>query len=319
MADSYNELLDKSTFEHDEMVPGVFFEYNYHLRNKLNVLAGVRADHSTVSGTFITPRFHAKWNINNWLIWRASAGKGFRTSIPLAENNYLLASSRNIVIDNDLQQEEAINIGTSLNTNIPIGDRKLSLTFDYYRTIFEKQVIRDTDSDPHIIHFTNLDGNSYSNALQAELRYELFDGVTLNAAYRINDVKQTINGKLREAPLQSRYKGMLSLSYATRLNKWQFDVTGQFNGGGRMPDPATINPLWENTFNSFTVVNTQITKNFKHWSFYAGAENLLNFTMDNPLIASNDPWGDNFDGSMIWGPIHGRKIYLGLRYTINNY
>ncbi|MDA3879727.1 MAG: TonB-dependent receptor [Prolixibacteraceae bacterium] len=174
----------------------------------------------------MSPRIHAKWNITNWLIWRASAGKGFRTSIPLAENSYLLASSRNIVIDNDLQQEEAVNVGTSLSANILVGERELSLTFDYYRTIFEQQVIRDTDSDPHMIHFTNLDGNSYSNALQAELLYELFEGFTFNAAYRINDVKQTINGQLREAPLQSSYKGMLSMSYATRLDKWQFDLTG---------------------------------------------------------------------------------------------
>jgi outer membrane receptor for ferrienterochelin and colicins len=55
MADSYNELLNEATFLHDELVPGVFFEYNYHLPNKLNVLAGIRTDHSTVFGTFVTP------------------------------------------------------------------------------------------------------------------------------------------------------------------------------------------------------------------------------------------------------------------------
>lgn len=319
LGDSYDETLNETAFTHDEMVPGVFFEYNYHLRNRLNILAGVRADYSSVYGAFITPRVHAKWDVNNWLIWRASAGKGFRTSIPLAENSYMLASSREIVIDNNLQQEEAVNIGTSLNATIPVGVRELSVTLDYYHTNFMQQVIRDVDSNPHEVHFSNLDGTSYSNAIQAELFYEILDGFTINAAYRVNDVKQTINGQLREATLQSRYKGLLSLSYATRLNKWQFDLTGQFNGGGRMPDPASGNPLWENEFSPFTVVNTQITKNFKKWSFYAGAENLFNFTMDNPIIASNDPWGNNFDGSMIWGPVHGRKIYVGMRYTLKNY
>lgn len=319
LGDSFDETLNETAFTHDEMVPGIFFEYNYHLRNRLNILAGVRADYSSVYGAFITPRIHAKWDITNWLIWRASAGKGFRTSIPLAENSYLLASSRDMVIDENLQQEEAVNLGTSLNANIPVGARELSVTLDYYRTNFTQQVVRDIDSNPHEVHFTNLNGNSYSNAIQAELFYEVIDGLTLNAAYRINDVKQTINGQLREIPLQSRYKGLLSLSYATRLDKWQFDLTGQFNGGGRMPDPAGEAPLWEEEFSPFTVVNTQITKNFKKWSFYAGAENLFNFKMDNPIIASNDPWGNNFDGSMIWGPVHGRKIYVGLRYTLSNF
>ena len=77
--------------------------------------------------------------------------------------------------------------------------------------------------------------------------------------------------------------------------------------------------LWNKTFDPFTVFNAQITKNFKRWSFYVGSENLSNFTMDNPIIAANEPWGSNFDGSMVWGPVHGRKIYFGMRYTINNY
>ncbi len=319
LGDSYNELLNDVDYSQNEMVPGMFFEYNYHIQNSFNLLAGVRADYSSAYGFFVTPRVHAKWNISNWFIWRASAGKGFRTSRPLAENSYLLASSRKMIIDNNLQQEEAINLGTSINANIPVGTRDMSITIDYYHTNFINQIIGDVDSNPHKIHFANLDGASYSNAIQAEVFYELFNGFTLNAAYRINDVKQTIAGELREAPLQSRYKGLISLSYATRLNKWQFDLTGQFNGGGRMPDPNPEHALWNKTFDPFTVVNTQITKNFKQWSFYAGAENLFNFKMDNPIIDAMNPWGENFDGSMIWGPVHGRKIYIGLRYTLNNF
>lgn len=319
LGDNFNEKLNLNEMSHRELVPGAFFEYSYDQHQKLNVLAGVRADYSTIYGLFFTPRLHARWNINPWLVWRASAGKGFRTSVPLAENSYLLASSREIIIDENLKQEEALNLGTSVSAKIPIGERELTLMVDFYRTNFNNQVIRDVDSDVHAVHFTNLKGLSYSNSFQTEVFYELFRGFTINAAYRINDVKQTINGQLSEMPLNSRYKGLLSLSYATRLNKWQFDFTSQFNGGGRMPEPAVENPLWTKTFDPFTVFNAQITKNFKRWSFYVGSENLSNFTMANPIIAANEPWGNNFDGSMVWGPVHGRKIYFGMRYTINNY
>lgn len=319
LGDNFNEKLNLNEMSHRELVPGAFFEYSYDQHQKLNVLAGVRADYSTIYGLFFTPRLHARWNINPWLVWRASAGKGFRTSVPLAENSYLLASSREIIIDENLKQEEALNLGSSVSAKIPIGERELTLMVDFYRTNFNNQVIRDVDSDVHAVHFTNLKGLSYSNSFQTEVFYELFRGFTINAAYRINDVKQTINGQLSEMPLNSRYKGLLSLSYATRLNKWQFDFTSQFNGGGRMPEPAVENPLWTKTFDPFTVFNAQITKNFKRWSFYVGSENLSNFTMANPIIAANEPWGNNFDGSMVWGPVHGRKIYFGMRYTINNY
>ncbi|MFA9389261.1 MAG: TonB-dependent receptor domain-containing protein [Prolixibacteraceae bacterium] len=319
MGDGYNEELNSTKHTHTEAVPGAFFQYAYNLNNKLNILAGIRADYSTIYRLFVTPRIHTKWNANDWLTIRASAGKGYRTSIPLAENSYLLASSRELIVDQNLNQEEAINMGTSATLALPIGEKELSVSIDYYRTNFVNQVIRDVDSDVHQVHFKNLEGLSYANSFQAEAFYELVHGLTINAAYRINDVNQTINGTLRELPLVSRYKGLLSLSYATRLKKWQFDLTSQFNGGGRLPDASTVNPLWKEEFDPFTIFNAQITKNYKLWSFYVGGENLSNFTMSSPIIASDKPWGPNFDGSMIWGPVHGRTIYFGLRYTIKDY
>jgi outer membrane receptor for ferrienterochelin and colicin len=317
LADSFDEKLNNQSFSTTELVPGIYYEYNLNLEHKLNILAGLRADYSTKYGLFFTPRVHAKWEIIEGFTWRASAGKGYRTSIPLAENSYLLASSREVLVDNDLEQEEAVNIGTSLNAQIPIGEQKLSFTVDYYRTNFINQVIKNVDQNPHIVAFTNLDGASFSNAFQAEVTYEPIENLTLNVAYRLNDVKQTIDGQLREMPLNSRYKGLASVSYATLGRKWQFDFTSQFSGGGRLPDPDKVNPLWEKEFKPYTILNGQITKNFKQWSIYAGGENLLNFMMHNPVVAANDPFGNNFDGTMIWGPVHGRKLYAGIRFTIN--
>jgi outer membrane receptor for ferrienterochelin and colicin len=317
LADSFNENLNNRSSSSTEWVPGVFYEYNLNIEHKLNILAGVRADYSSRFGLFFTPRIHAKWEIIEGLTWRASAGKAYRTSIPLAENNYLLASSREVVIADNLKQEEAVNVGTSFNAQIPVGEQNISLTVDYYRTNFINQVVKNVDSDPHKVVFSNLDGQSYSNAFQAEITYEPIHNLTFNAAYRLNDVKQTIDGQRREIPLNSRYKGLASVSYATHEREWQFDFTSQFNGGGRLPDPDKVNPLWEKEFKPYTILNAQITKNFKQWSLYAGAENLLNFMMHNPVVAANEPFGSNFDGTMIWGPVHGRKFYAGIRFTIN--
>ena len=120
-----------------------------------------------------------------------------------------------------------------------------------------------------------------------------------------------------EKPLVSDYKGLLTASYQTPLKKWQFDLTSQFNGGGRMPTPDASNPLWEPNFKAYTVVNAQITKYFRQWSIYVGAENLFNYKQPNPIIDASNPRGDNFDGSMVWGPVHGRKIYAGIRFNIS--
>ena len=83
-----------------------------------------------------------------------------------------------------------------------------------------------------------------------------------------------------------------------------------------MPLPDTTHPLWDRKFKDYTVVNAQVTRFFRRWSVYVGSENLFDFTQDTPIIDASNPRGDNFDGSMIYGPVHGRKIYAGIRFNI---
>ena len=49
---------------------------------------------------------------------------------------------------------------------------------------------------------------------------------------------------------------------------------------------------------------------------YIGGENLTNFTQPNPIINADNPFEDGFDASLIWGPVMGRNIYVGVRYKI---
>lgn len=312
----------RNVFDRTEVVPGAYVQYTYNLNDKLIVLGGIRADYSSLYDFFVTPRVHIKYNPFDWFHVRASAGKGFRTANILAENNFLLSSSRKMNIADNLDQEEAWNTGVNLAFYIPLFGKELTLNGEWYYTDFRKQVVVDMDSDPHAVSFYNLDGKSYSNSFQVEATYPFFRGFTLTAAYRYTDAKTDyrnaagVTQRLKK-PLVSDYKGLLTASYQTPLKKWQFDLTGQFNGGGRMPTPDATNPLWEPNFNAYTVVNAQITKYFRRWSVYLGAENLFDYKQSHPIIDAGNPRGENFDGSMVWGPVHGRKIYAGLRFNIS--
>ena len=93
------------------------------------------------------------------------------------------------------------------------------------------------DKDTHGIYFYNLNGKSTSSVFQIDVTYPLFRGFTLLGAYRWMDVKCTYGDRTLRKPLTSRYKALVTASYETSLKKWQFDVTVQFNGGGRMPTP----------------------------------------------------------------------------------
>ena len=164
------------------------------------------------------------------------------------------------------------------------------------------------DSNPHIVHFTNLVGDSYSHTWQAEAAYPLFEGFTLTATYRRTNVKSTYDGVLREKPLTNKYKGLITAQYKPGLGKWQLDATLQLNGGGRMPDGD-----WDSRYKGFEQLNAQVTRFFRHWSIYAGGENITGRRQKHPIIAADAPWGPDFDATMVWGPVHGAIYYLGIR------
>ena len=324
--DGFDENITQGNIRTDynltEVVPGAYLQYTYNLNDKLIMLAGIRADHSSIYDFFITPRLHMKYNISDWFHIRASAGKGFRTTNVLAENNFLLSSSRKITIADNLDQEEAWNTGVNFSFYIPIASNDLIINAEWYYTNFNKQVVIDMDSDPHEVRFYNLEGKSYSNSFQIEAtyRFPFIRELTLTGAYRYTDAKtdyRNRNGVVQrmKKPLVSDYKGLVTASYQTPLKKWQVDLTGQFNGSGRMPLPDA-NPMWEKDFGSYSMWSAQVSKFFRKWSIYVGSENIFNFTQKNPIVDADNPRGANFDGSMVWGPVHGRKIYAGLRLNI---
>jgi outer membrane receptor for ferrienterochelin and colicins len=317
--DNYDEQLDALMFGRRESVPGIFAQYTYTDTAKVTVIAGVRTDFHNLYGTLFTPRLHLRYAISPVLTLRASVGKGFRAGNVLAENAFLLASSRDMIIAGDLDIEEAWNAGLSLAASVPLGSKLVRFSGEVYRTSFVNQIIIDMDASVDEVRFYNLEGKSYSNVLQFEASSTIFEGFDLLAAWRWNDVKMTIDGTLREKPLASRYKGLLTASWLTHLRKWQYDYTLQLNGPGRIPS-TDLNPeiyRRDDSFKPYIVMNAQVTRNFKKWNIYVGAENLTNFKQHDPIISAEDPFSEYFDSSLIWGPVHGRKIYAGFRIFFN--
>ena len=327
-----------------EVTPGMFAEYTYTFKDKLTLLAGIREDYSLRYGFFTTPRMNVRYAPFEWWTIRGSVGLGYRTPNAIADNAAYLASNR--VYDfnaADLAQERSMNTGVSMVFYIPIGKRELQLSGEYYYTKFLDGVIADMDRSLGGVTLYNMhdvdDAQYFSHNWQVEATMEILRGWTMTAAFRYTDVKQTTFNsianeyQLRDKPLQNKFKGIITTSYQTPLKTWQFDVTAQFNGPGRMPDGFVIPDGSQQYFTAdgqvyhkwYPQLIGQITKYFRTWSIYLGAENMTNFTQDNPIVGSTvehnghhlvNPSSATYDASMIWAPIHGWKLYLGFRWSL---
>ena len=311
--------LNYDDMEKRETTPGIYAQYTLDLGSRLTAMAGLRLDHSSIYGTFLTPRAHVKYAPVDWLTLRASAGKGYRSPHPLAENHYLLASGRQLVIDNP-EQEEAWNTGFSLAFYIPLLGRTLKLNTEYYYTHFLRQTLIDYDSNPSQIRLANLRGRSRSHTFQMDATYPVIDDMEFTLAYRISDVRSTYaDGRFLERPLQSRWKGLATVSYKPSPGLWQFDVTCQVNGSGRLPTgyPAFGGTMPEGaSFPVYPQLSAQVTRWFRHVSIYLGGENLTNYRQPHPILGADNPWSADFEPTMVWGPVHGITAYVGLRVNL---
>lgn len=316
-----------------EVVPGLFAEYSFKYDEMLSLVAGVRADYSTRYGFFVTPRANIRYTPFEWWTLRGSVGLGYRSPNAIADNAFILPSSRTLHLTDTIAQERAVNAGISTTFYIPIGNKELQLSAEYYYTHFLNSTIVDLDHDPHAVYIYNqrdIDGaKSFAHSAQIEASMEVLRGWTWSLAFRYTDVKQTTFNAdadayvLRTKALTNRFKGVITTSYQTPLKKWQFDVTAQFNGISRMPDgfePALgdLNGGYANpkAISWYPQLMAQITKYFKSSSLYVGAENMTNFRQNGPIVGYGDPYGADFDASMVWGPTMGWKVYVGFRYDL---
>ncbi len=316
--DDYKENFNDSSFNRTESVPGVFAEYTYLHSDNFSLVAGIRADYHNLFGMFYTPRLHLRYNVTKKTTLRISGGRGFRTSNVFVENQSIFASSRKVIIHESFKPEIAWNYGFSANEQFTLFNNSASINVDFFRTDFENQVVVDVDQNVHQVVFYNLNGKSYSNCMQIDVNVEPIKQVVVKVAYKWYDVKSTYDKQLLNKPYVPKHRVMFNVAYSSYMDIWKYDFTVNWLGQTRIPNTflSPVQYKLPTHSNEYYLLNAQITKKFRKFDTYLGAENILNFTQKNPIVAAENPFGNNFDASMVYAPIEGRIIYVGVRMEI---
>ncbi len=329
LLDNVSETYKQFKFNRQESVPGIFGEYTYSYLTHFNAVAGLRADYHNYYGLFFTPRLHLRYSFNNDnTVIRASGGRALRTANILAENSSFMASSRQFIVTPSnsampygLNPEIAWNYGLNFLHKFKLNYRDAQIVLDVYRTDFVNQVVVDIDKNPQQVFFYNLKGKSFSNTLQAEFNCEVRKRLDVRVAYRYIDTRTQYSTELLPKYLLGKHRAFINVAYETKNQHWQFDFTTQWNGAKRLPKTSS-NPTEYTRSNyspAYFILNGQITYKIgvkQKLDIYLGMENMLNERQLNPIVSANNPYGQYFDASMVWGPIYGRMLYGGLRYRI---
>ena len=328
-------------------VGGVFGEYTYHAGDKFSSIVGLRADWYKKSGTDIvgkfSPRVTLKYMPIDEIVIRANGGRGVRYSTPLIDNIGVFSTGKAFNgAYNEHILEDAWTFGGNLTYYMPFGaSSNTYISFDYFRTQFVQQMVVDYEHFANTIDFYALDGNrSYTDNFQLDFSVDPIERFNITATFRYTNAMIELAGKgLVEKPMTSRFKGVLNLQYATNLNKWIFDFTASLNGSCRVynfmeelnadgtmtaaPKEGVARVYENGRTPMYPLLYAQVTRRFKGWDVYIGAENLTNFKQQDVILGAVkdadgfvNPRQPSFDASCIWGPLMGIKAHVGFRFTL---
>jgi len=327
--DKYAEFVNLADVSRIDNSVGGFFEYTYDNNDKFSYILGGRLDYHNRLGAFFTPRLHLRYNPWEKGVFRFSAGRGKRAANIYAENQNLFASSRAFsVLDTNgkiygLNPEIAWNYGFSFTQNFMLFGKPADATVDFYRTDFQNQAIVDLMQSPQQVLFYNLKGNSFANSLQLDFNYEIIKHLNLRTAYKYYGISTDYLSGSFQRPLQAKHRFFGNIEYATHIiekgKQWKFDYTLNWLGKQQLPTTASnasVDRLPEFT-PSFAVMNAQITRTFSStFEMYVGGENIGNYRQDRAILGSSNPFGANFDTSIIYAPVFGQMYYAGLRFKV---
>lgn len=326
--DAYEEVVNTTDYTRDDASVGAFFEYSFDNLEKVSLTAGLRVDTHNRLGTFITPRFHIRYSPWEKGSLRGSFGRGRRAANIFAENQQLFASARQIqIFDSEgsiygLDPEDAWNYGVSFLQGFTFLERPGNVTIDFYKTDFKNQVVVDWEN-PRAISFYNLDGKSSASSFQLEVNHEILPQLELRTAYKYYDVNTDYRSGNLQKPLLAQHRFFANVGYETILTEkgaqWKFDYTIHTIGKQRLPNTEVNPPQFRLAEYSdpYSLMNAQVTKVFsKKFEIYVGGENLTNFRQSNPVLSAENPFGANFDSSIVYAPIMGRMFYGGFRYKL---
>lgn len=298
--------------EDRRFTPGIFGQYEHIFSETTRMLAGMRLDHYNEHGFIFSPRFNLKISATDHTTIRFNAGTGFRIVNLFTEEHDILSGSRQVVIAENLDPEKSYNGTLNINQIVDIGNSVLNMDFDLFYTRFSNRIIPDY-STPDEIRYSNLDGYSVSRGIALTAAHNFPGPLQYSMGITLQDVYQDAGNGRETLPFAPSFTGNFSLSYGINAIGTYIDYTGRLVGRMDLPEY----PNAKNTSEVYTEQNVKISKRLSESiEVYGSVKNIFNYTQENPLIAPDRPFSDDFATDHVFGPIQERRFLIGINFNL---
>ena len=203
----------------------IYFQYDWYLNNKLNIVTGSRYDHHNQYNSQISPKLSFKYNLTNNLNIKASVGYGYKapdfrqlyldfsnsssgylvlgynvlenTIKQLQENDQLLFLN-DINFNNNLNAENSVsyNIGLQyfINPNLPI---EVNLFRNNIKDLIDTQIVGRKKNGQTIFSYYNVN-KSYTEGFEISSSWNPTKKLKINIGYQLlyakdQDVQKAFN------------------------------------------------------------------------------------------------------------------------------
>ena len=325
----YYEGLGITPDSYKSSYGGVYVQDVWNFGHERDLSVAVRADqihvdwvdkpNSTINNFIVAPRASFRWEFNEDLTLRLSAGLGWRAPLTFFELDHgLLNDGFDIGVT---QLEKGVGTGGSLSWKPGLW----TFTGSMYATWLTGLEYVGANPDSLILRPILLSDSTTMFFLDMDFEVdriinrwlELGIGIahqeipnSFKAVELVAAQETEVNGRISITTKHFTFSSDIQWIASRNLVPYGYD--GHFN---QFVDGEASSPKLT-TAPSYFVVNAKAVYHMKrHWEFYVGAENLFNYTQagsahDEPHYF--DQYG-NFNTSHIWGPLRGRQMYAGIR------
>ena len=319
----YNYLVDQTTKN-----IGLFFQSDWEILPKLNLLAGIRADeHNFVKGLFISPRSSLLYKLNSNTQFRVNYSTGFRAPQAFDTDLHIAFAGGGISRVNlspDLLPERSRSFSASINYDKPTDKYVAGFTLEGFRTSLDNAFFLDPvgeDDFGELFIKSNGQGATvqgltlelranYNRQLQIEGGFTIQSSQFDEAVSYIEEVEP-----IREFIRTPNQYGFASLNLFP-IKGFSANLNYVYTGSMLVPHFAgapnqLVDELFESSnFSEFSIklaYELDLPKTGSKIEFYSGVKNFTNAYQQSFDI------GKNRDSNFVFGPAQPRTFFLGLK------